>query len=93
MRKRTVSREYALQVLYQLDITQGMPEIVLEEFWRVLMEDKVASKTDKEGLNNYSPVAEVIFLVQNIPTVRRSHGQERKSGDEEARNKSFHALS
>ena len=34
MRKRTRSRELALQVLYQIDITQDPPEKALEIFWR-----------------------------------------------------------
>ena len=33
MRKRTVSREFALQILYQLDITRDTPEAALENFW------------------------------------------------------------
>ena len=33
MRKRTVAREYALQVLYQLDITNDAPKNALENFW------------------------------------------------------------
>jgi len=33
MRKRTLARECALQVLYQLDITNDRPENALENFW------------------------------------------------------------
>ena len=33
MRKRTKSREYALQVLYQLDIRHGEIAGILQEFW------------------------------------------------------------
>jgi len=33
MRKRTLARECALQVLYQLDITGDSPENALESFW------------------------------------------------------------
>ena len=33
MRKRTLAREYALQVLYQLDMTHDTPEIALDNFW------------------------------------------------------------
>ncbi|MFA4989670.1 MAG: transcription antitermination factor NusB [Candidatus Omnitrophota bacterium] len=33
MRKRTLAREYALQVLYQLDITSDAPKDALENFW------------------------------------------------------------
>lgn len=33
MRKRTVAREFALQILYQLDITSEPAENALENFW------------------------------------------------------------
>lgn len=33
MRKRTLAREFALQVLYQLDITNDNSENALENFW------------------------------------------------------------
>ena len=35
MRKRTKAREYALQILYQLDITRAQPTQVLQDFWTV----------------------------------------------------------
>jgi transcription antitermination factor NusB len=41
MRKRTVAREYALQVLYQLDITNDAPENALENFWSSHKEEEV----------------------------------------------------
>ena len=34
MRKRTQGREFALQVLYKIDITKEGPEKSLEEFWQ-----------------------------------------------------------
>lgn len=34
MRGRTKSREYALQMLYQLDLRQAQHRDILEEFWR-----------------------------------------------------------
>ena len=34
MRRRTKSREYTLQMLYQLDIRHATPEQIVEEFWR-----------------------------------------------------------
>ncbi|MDD5108048.1 MAG: transcription antitermination factor NusB [Candidatus Omnitrophica bacterium] len=34
MRKRTKSREYVLQMLYQVDITRGNWQEVLENFWQ-----------------------------------------------------------
>ena len=33
MRKRTRAREYALQMLYQVDLTHAQPEQALEDFW------------------------------------------------------------
>lgn len=35
MRKRTKAREYALQILYQLDVTRAQPQQVLQDFWAV----------------------------------------------------------
>jgi N utilization substance protein B len=39
MRKRTRSREYALQVLYQIDITHEEPKSAMENFWQEHIED------------------------------------------------------
>ncbi|MFA5311123.1 MAG: transcription antitermination factor NusB [Candidatus Omnitrophota bacterium] len=33
MRKRSLAREFSLQVLYQLDITKDSPEAALDNFW------------------------------------------------------------
>ena len=33
MRKRTRGREYALQLLYQLDVTRSEPAMAIDEFW------------------------------------------------------------
>ena len=33
MRKRTTAREFALQILYQVDITKGKAQSCLEDFW------------------------------------------------------------
>jgi transcription antitermination factor NusB len=42
MRKRTLAREYALQVLYKLDITHDKdPEVVLANFWLMGVEEEV----------------------------------------------------
>ena len=35
MRKRSLSREFALQILYQMDITGDNPEELLANFWSV----------------------------------------------------------
>ena len=34
MRKRTKAREYALQLLYQLDVTRADPQTGIEDFWQ-----------------------------------------------------------
>ncbi len=41
MRKRTLAREFALQVLYQVDITRDTPEAALENFWSVRSEEEI----------------------------------------------------
>ncbi|MFH1398173.1 MAG: transcription antitermination factor NusB [Candidatus Omnitrophota bacterium] len=42
MRKRTLAREYALQVLYKLDITKDKDlEVVLANFWLMGVEEEV----------------------------------------------------
>lgn len=44
MRKRTLGREYALQVLYQIDITGEEPQLALDNFWSF----GVAREADEE---------------------------------------------
>ena len=41
MRKRTVAREFALQILYQLDITRDTAEAALENFWSAHSTEKI----------------------------------------------------
>ena len=41
MRKRTLAREFALQVLYQLDITGDSPENALDNFWSNKKDEEV----------------------------------------------------
>ena len=54
MRKRTRSREFALQILYQLEITQGEIDAVCEDFWKdrsdvtLLEGEKKALEDDKK---------------------------------------------
>ncbi len=43
MRKRTRAREFALQILYQLDITNDKLEDVLDNFWQEQEEEQVDS--------------------------------------------------
>ncbi len=44
MRKRTLAREFALQILYQLDITHDNCESSLDNFWQTHEEEKVAQE-------------------------------------------------
>ena len=47
MRKRTKSREYALQILYQMDITQDSPDICLDNFWQAHSEENLEEEIKK----------------------------------------------
>lgn len=49
MRKRTLAREFALQVLYQLDMTSDTPENALENFWSNHQDEEIES-----GLKEFS---------------------------------------
>ena len=44
MRKRTRSREFALQVLYQADITKESAEVSLHKFWQAHLDEEVESE-------------------------------------------------
>lgn len=44
MRKRTRAREYALQVLYQMDITRDDVLVALENFWQAHQEDGITQE-------------------------------------------------
>ncbi len=44
MRKRTISREFALQILYQVDITRDAPESALENFWSVRSQEEIETE-------------------------------------------------
>lgn len=49
MRKRTRSREFALQVLYQVDINRSDVSEVFEDFWKD-RSDLALSNTEKEAI-------------------------------------------
>ncbi len=49
MRKRTRSREFALQVLYQVDMTHADSKEILEDFWQDRT-DLVLSSQEKEAV-------------------------------------------
>ena len=47
MRKRTKAREFALQVLYQIDITHDDYATCLEVFWNAHLEDNIEEEVKK----------------------------------------------
>jgi N utilization substance protein B len=51
LRKRTRSREFALQILYQLDMTQGDIDAVCEDFWKD-RSDLALQDTEKKALED-----------------------------------------
>ena len=44
MRKRSLAREFSLQVLYQLDITKDSPEDALDNFWSAQPQEEEADE-------------------------------------------------
>ena len=52
MRKRTKAREYALQIMYAVDITKDEPALCIERFWEGSDESSEAVKTFTNGLVN-----------------------------------------
>ncbi len=49
MRKRTLAREFALQVLYQIDITHDSCDISLDNFWQAHSEENI-----EEGIKKFT---------------------------------------
>ena len=49
MRKRTKAREFALQILYQLDITGDVCDACLDNFWQMHSEEGI-----KEEIKNFT---------------------------------------
>ena len=47
MRKRTLAREFALQVLYQTDITHDSCDISLNNFWQARSEENIEEEIKK----------------------------------------------
>jgi transcription antitermination factor NusB len=45
MRKRTRAREYALQILYQIDITRDSCDAALDNFWQAHSEEGIEEET------------------------------------------------
>jgi transcription antitermination factor NusB len=69
MRKRTRSREYALQVLYQIDITHEEPLSAIEDFWQAHLEEGI-----DEEMKDFA--AEIVKgVVQNLVEIDRKIAQ------------------
>jgi len=47
MRRRTLAREFALQVLYQTDITHDSPDVSLNNFWQAHSEENIDEEIKK----------------------------------------------
>jgi N utilization substance protein B len=47
MRKRTLAREFALQVLYQVDITHDNPDAALDSFWQSHSQENIEEDIKK----------------------------------------------
>jgi len=69
MRKRTRSREYALQILYQIDITHEEPLSAINDFWQTHIEEGI-----DEEMKDFA--AEIIKgTVQNLVEIDRKIAQ------------------
>jgi len=85
MRKRTKSRELALQMLYQLDITRDLPESALDNFWSTREDEDVddevkefTSRLVKGAFDNIEPIDKKIaeyaanWQLKRMPVVDRN---------------------
>jgi N utilization substance protein B len=63
MRKRTLAREYALQILYQIDITQDHYDVSLNNFWQVRSEENI-----EEEIKNFTGEL-VRGTIDNLQTI------------------------
>ena len=65
MRKRTRSREFALQVLYQMDISDCDLKEILEDFWEDRT-DLALSDPEKEAVEEHKKDAEVRSYTEKL---------------------------
>ena len=69
MRKRTRSREYALQILYQIDITHEEPLSAINDFWQAHIDEGI-----DEEMKDFT--AEIVKgAVQNLVEIDRKIAQ------------------
>ncbi len=47
MRKRTLAREFALQILYRMDVTHDSDEVSLDNFWAAHSEENIEEAVKK----------------------------------------------
>lgn len=62
MRKRTKARQFALQILYQIDITHDNPSVCLDNFWQTQAEavDSAVKQFTSELINGIQEHCKVI---------------------------------
>ncbi len=65
MRKRTRSREFALQVLYQIDITHSNTDEVLQDFWKDRT-DLVLSDPEKKAIESDKQDPEIRLYTEKL---------------------------
>jgi len=79
MRKRTRSREFALQVLYQVDMTHSSPKEILEDFWQdrtdlaLSSQEKEAVEEDKKDpeIRQYTEIL-VLGTLDKLPSIDKT---------------------
>jgi transcription termination factor NusB len=49
MRKRTQAREFALQILYQIDITSDSTDAALDNFWQSHLGEDIQDDLKQSG--------------------------------------------
>lgn len=69
MRKRTQAREFAIQLLYQIDITSDNCDAALDNFWKVYTDENI-----KEEVKDFASQL-IKGVAQNLPAIdaRISH--------------------
>jgi len=63
MRKRTLAREFALQVLYQTDITHDSSDASLSNFWLAHSEEDIGEETRKFAVELVKGVTENLEVI------------------------------
>jgi transcription antitermination factor NusB len=69
MRRRTKAREFALQVLYQMDVTGDAAEVAIENFWQAHSEENI-----EEAVKSF--MAELVKgVAQNLEAINQKISQ------------------